>query len=461
MRRYTSIGFVNSKKVKSNFKMKQKSKKTFIHDALRNKGFTLVEIAIVLVIIGILVSLGAALIGPLTKRAKYTETKDIVNAAVESVISYGASNKKLPLQGDFTPDDTIDEFVEIVRNPRDAWTKTLYYIVDSDLTSTPIAGTDPLCGRTATKLTICRDTACTAATNITNVAFVVISGADNYNVQTGIITAAPCPAGTCVRAYEIDTPDIDDCTNSTNCPNYPAGETISRPEPYDDIVKWVNLNELKVRAGCVGGQLKIITNELPSVYRCSSYNASIYADGGVTFADGGDSDTLPDYEWCTTTTAPGGLSYNCNGILSASASCTLAAGTWQQCTSPAISGIPNTPGVFNITFFARDNNDPKNIAQKTFVLAINVENTGFRVQNNTGSEYDFIVDGFCRNNVGNEEITQPINNYLLNPGETIGRYAFTGVCNTFQQQITYAQAVNADVNCNHEVNFTLTDASDR
>jgi len=56
----------------------------------RQKGLTLVEVAIVLVILGLLIGLGASLIGPLTKRAKITETRDIVNAAVESVIGFAA-----------------------------------------------------------------------------------------------------------------------------------------------------------------------------------------------------------------------------------------------------------------------------------------------------------------------------------------------------------------------------------
>ncbi|MDI6890548.1 MAG: prepilin-type N-terminal cleavage/methylation domain-containing protein [Thermodesulfovibrionales bacterium] len=327
-------------------------------------GFTLIELAIVLIIIGILVALGTALIGPLTKRAKYNETKDIADAAVESVISYGASNKKLPLQGDFTPDGTIDEFVEIVRNPRDAWTKTLYYIADSDLTSIPAGSTDAICGRKTTGLTICRDAACTVTTNINNVAFVVLSGGGNYNVQTGIIT---CPAGTCVRVFEVDTPNIDDCTDAVNCPGYPAAEMINVEEPYDDIVKWVTLNELRIKAGCVGAQLKILNNELPYGFQGSSYSAIVYADGGVPFSSGG------RYRWCRQGTAPAELTFtpdtfstDCSGLSEVS---------WGQADNLTISGRPTDSGTFNLTFFVRDNNDPvannDNVAQKTLALTIN------------------------------------------------------------------------------------------
>lgn len=86
----------------------------------QSKGFTLIEIAIALVIIGLLIGLGASLIGPLTKRAKITETKDTLNAAVESVIGFAAKNNRLP---------TNTEFPQAVRNPNDSWTKPLVYFL--------------------------------------------------------------------------------------------------------------------------------------------------------------------------------------------------------------------------------------------------------------------------------------------------------------------------------------------
>jgi len=44
-------------------------------------GFTLVEIAVVLVIIGLLVGMGAGLLGPLTRRSKLSEARGRIEAA--------------------------------------------------------------------------------------------------------------------------------------------------------------------------------------------------------------------------------------------------------------------------------------------------------------------------------------------------------------------------------------------
>jgi prepilin-type N-terminal cleavage/methylation domain-containing protein len=333
-----------------------------------NSGMTLVEIAIVLVIIGIVIALGAALVGPLTKRAKINDTKEIVNGDVESVISFAASNRRLPVP-------TGTEFTNNVRNPNDAWTKPLYYIVDTNLTTIPAGTSDAICGRKTTNYTICRDAACTAATNIQNVAFVVASGAENFNLQTGILTGGVCPAGqTCVRVYNVDTAGIDDCTTAVNCPNYPAALLITRLEAYDDIVKWVNLDELRTKAGCQGAQLKIINNELPSGSVTVLYGATVYGDGGIPYTAGG------NYRWCLQTATgvlatdlpgftvtPNVVNTNCQGLAEAS---------WGQANTLQFSKATGagTAGSYNFSVFVRDNNDAAgtndNIVQKSFVITI-------------------------------------------------------------------------------------------
>jgi prepilin-type N-terminal cleavage/methylation domain-containing protein len=305
------------------------------------KGFTIIEVAIVLVIIGLLVGFGASMVGPLTIRAKRMETKDTLKAATDSIIGFTSSNGKIPIWGDNIPDATVDEFCEVITVRKDAFTLPFYYFFDNQLTT---AGS--ICGRKTTNVTICRDPACT--NRISDVAFVVITGAENRNPQTGIVTAG-CPAGqTCIGAYDIGEPNIDNCTGAANCPNYDVTVArLNRPEEYDDLVKWFTLNELKMKIGCQGPPLRIVNNELPPGSAGTIYNMTLYADGGV-----------PPYTWSliTVPTPPPAWS--------------IASGT-----GILGSGTPPASGVYYIKVQVRDNNDPAgpndNIADKSFVISIN------------------------------------------------------------------------------------------
>jgi len=317
----------------------------------REAGFTLVELAIVLVIVGLMVGLGAGLMGPLTKRAKLYETKETINAAVESLISYGASNNDLP--------DTSG-FSAAVRNANDVWGRTLSYIVDGDLRNSSLGG---ICERSSTRLTvsICSDAACSSPDARTNIAFIVLSSGENTNNQTRGTQAVTSTTNVNVYAAEVN---VDNYTTDMN-----------RTEPYDDIVKWISLNELRTKAGCTGPQIRILNNELPSAINLNPYNADVYADGGVTFPDSsGDTDSQPDYEWCWQQDPvkgfPTGVTFTCDGTISSSPTCSLGAGNWNQCTSLALGGAPSTgTNTFILNFFVRDNN--ANMVQKRMVLTVN------------------------------------------------------------------------------------------
>jgi len=54
----------------------------------------------------------------------------------------------------------------------------------------------------------------------------VVSGGPNYNIQTGNRTP--------IRIHQLEKPNVDD---------YPSD--INRPEPYDDMVRYMTLNHLK------------------------------------------------------------------------------------------------------------------------------------------------------------------------------------------------------------------------
>ncbi|OGW21736.1 MAG: hypothetical protein A2Z82_00050 [Nitrospirae bacterium GWA2_46_11] len=333
--------------------MKQEIKKLFAHHALcithrGSGGFTLIELAMVLVVIGIVLSIGVGLIGPLTKRVRYGESKDIVSAAVESVNSYASGNNKIP-------DST--GFSTTVRNPNDAFGKALIYIYDGNLA--PASATkDTICGRKTASITVqvCPDATCATPTStISNVAFVIISGSDDYTIDS------KCPTSACsTGAYSGNAKIFD-----------------------EDIVKWVTLDELRTKVGCKGAQLNIVNNELPYGTEGASYNATVSADGGVTFSDGADSDTDPDYKWCISGTLPNGITNPASGCTVPTSCATLSDDTgWLQSTYLSITGTPSTSpqsrGVYNIKIFVHDNNSVSlsnvNCDQKPFILTINPQN---------------------------------------------------------------------------------------
>ncbi len=219
---------------------------------MNKRGFTLIELAMVLIIVGLLVGIGITTLGILIKRAKVNATKEIVNADVEAVLGYTFSSGKLP--------DT-SAFNAIVRNKKDSFGKDIAYIYDEGLTT--------YCGRLNTNITvqICSDTACTTPIQtISDVAFVVLSGGANYNNQTAGGGGVNSP--TTIKVYQYGV--IAD--------EYP--DDINRAEDYDDIVKWITLSELHNNDKCK--PLYIDSNQtLPDAEEDTPYRAKISVSGGI------------------------------------------------------------------------------------------------------------------------------------------------------------------------------------
>jgi prepilin-type N-terminal cleavage/methylation domain-containing protein len=307
-----------------------------------SEGVTLIEVAIVLVILGLLLGLGANLVSMLTKRAKIVESRETVDAAVEALISYAAGNKCL----------TENKTQANVRKTTDAWNQPLFIRVANELLPGQCSTYNAtICDRKSTGLTvkICSDAACTSYQPVNNVAFVVASKGPNYNLQimNGTNEIRVYAPGLQVDSYSGTYEGVSD-------PN--------RVEEFDDIVKWVTLDELRANMGCLM-QIRIINNELPYGFENKTYNATVFAEGGVPFPSSG------KYRWCRQGNLPSGLS--ANPSTSATDCLNLSEASWVQADNVTISGTPanGTSGSYLLTFFVKDNNT--NIAQKTLVLTIN------------------------------------------------------------------------------------------
>jgi len=353
----------------------------FYRQNVGSAGFTLVELAVVLVIVGMLISLGSGLIGPLTRQAKVRESKEYLNAGVESVVGWSASMNRLPDAG-----AAATGFNQIVKTRNDAWGKNFYYLFDTNL-APAVATKDTICGRRTTNLTLTIPSPVLpfpATQVISNVAFAVLSGGDDYNIQsrlTGTLNGA-ASANAVIPASGTATGTI-------------LATPVNATTAYDDLVKWITIDELRSKIGCSNPQLRLLTADIPAAKQGALYPPSgslvnIQADGGVPFAAGG------RYRWCieaaTAASVPGGITFNANAapppanavpVRVAPATCAgLAEVNWRQADQLNMSGTPTTPGVYNFTVYSRDNNDPAgandNITSKQYTYTVDSQ---FRILN--------------------------------------------------------------------------------
>ncbi len=243
----------------------------------RERGLTLIELAIVLIVLGILLGIGAGIVGVLIKRVKYNESKEIVNAAVEGIVGYANSAGKLP--------GTEPDLLGTIRSPKDSYGKSLLYIFDDSLDDSSTS----VCETSGTNLSLrigCSDINCTSyVSEINNVAFVVVSGNGNYNIQTGALTGS-------LNTVSSGQVYIRSVNTSTVIAIYDYGfnapgndrftDDFSRDEPYDDIVKWVTLKELQVALDCPSLSVSITSPvHLPVATEDEPYDYTLEAEGGM------------------------------------------------------------------------------------------------------------------------------------------------------------------------------------
>lgn len=242
--------------------MKQKGNKLFISPfhlfaylpIRRERGFTLVELAMVLVVIGLLIGLGMGLIGPLTKRAKLIETRETVKAAYESILGYAARNKKLPADLDVLGIRTTDAYMRNLQ----------YFRVDELVTLN-------LCTNRGTYLTVNDGSSGTPQTK-NNVAFIIFSEGENRTNDTG--SASP---------FTIKEQGVDD---------------------YDDIVMYADIDKLRSQ---ICNPFKITTDSLPIGTEEMPYPSTTLeaTDGTLPYRWGRQSGSLPP-----------GLTLSSDGIIS-------------------------------------------------------------------------------------------------------------------------------------------------
>ncbi len=186
---------------------------------VRNKGFTLVEMAVVVVILGLMAALILPGIFKTIERNRLERGRAGIEALKNEVIGYlstfsADANKKLPL------DSEIDEF----RHYLDPWGRPAAYYYDENLLNDSDPSRQSVCEALSTNLSIQKN----SEPQINNIAFILVSSGKNMHQET---------------SYAAGPPQL--------VTYHDHGQPLGQYE-YDDLVAYVSLAELKGKV-CTGG----------------------------------------------------------------------------------------------------------------------------------------------------------------------------------------------------------------
>ncbi|PLX71453.1 MAG: hypothetical protein C0602_01195 [Denitrovibrio sp.] len=204
---------------------------------MNRSGFTLVELAIVMIIIGVISVGGVRMIYSAMDSSKFTSSRNQVQSLLQQVGEYSALSKSIPSTSNWTT---------ILSPSNDSFKTEINYVPAPNLTST-----ESICSASKTDMSVNASTG-----TVNNVAVFISSNSVNT------------------------TKDIDDSNTSNILLNESNADN-------DDITGWLTLDSLKRYAGCEGSSMSIIEDKLPQAYVESTYNFNLHPLGGTG-----------TYEWC-------------------------------------------------------------------------------------------------------------------------------------------------------------------
>ena len=200
--------------------------------SLNKHGFTLIEIAIVMVIIGLLAGGGVSIMGMLTQRKARNETIDYLKETKEALISYANINGKLPwadTDGDGNQNNNATSgtlpYLDLEVRPSDPYKRVLRYGINSNL------GTD-------------RPTTCNALKAGFSSGPRVVDGdgaATSFYIAAILISSGPMDLDSDGDVFDAITSGSHQGDNTDGTPNYIRHPPI---DTFDDLVFYIGGNEL-------------------------------------------------------------------------------------------------------------------------------------------------------------------------------------------------------------------------
>ena len=203
-----------------------------VFPSLNQRGFTFIEIAIIMVIIGLLAGGGVSLMGILTKRKARNETIDYLIQAKQAIVSYANIHGKLPwadTDGDGNQNTNASSgalpYLDLEVRPSDPYKRVLKYEINNNL------GTD-------------RPTSCNALRAGLSSGPRVIDGdgtAASFYIAAILISSGPMDADSDGDVFDAITSGSHQGDNTDGTPNYLRYPPVNT---FDDLVVYIGGNEL-------------------------------------------------------------------------------------------------------------------------------------------------------------------------------------------------------------------------
>jgi prepilin-type N-terminal cleavage/methylation domain-containing protein len=226
------------------------------------KGFTLLEIAIVMVIIGILAGGGVSLMKMLTERKARNATVDYLQQVRTALISFSANNGRLPWadgNGDGAEDNGTTNgtlpFLTLQIAPADAYKRILHYEINANLANNRSATCSALKSGLTVRPRVVDADGSTAA----------------FSVAAVLVSAGPMDADSNGNVLDALTAGSFLGNNVSGNPNYLRNPPIAG---FDDLTTYIGGNELFAH-GCEYLDLAVNNNSGATVYL---YNVSQGSD---------------------------------------------------------------------------------------------------------------------------------------------------------------------------------------